>query len=249
MDSGWYIGIDGCRGGWLFSVLDDNRELNIKLFRNLTDGIDLLRQSEAVSIDMPMGIVSEKGEERVCDALARKELGHPFSSSVFNVPCRQAVYAGSYPEANALNREIQGKGISIQAWNIVPKIKELDMFLDEHPILKEKLHESHPELCFKNLKGAALSYKKKTVEGVRERLVLLKTLYPNIEKHFHVFRNQFFKKDVVDDDVLDSMVLVFNAMEIAKGNYNQFPDCERKNNCGIRMVVFIGNMDLTIRNK
>ncbi len=204
------IGIDGCRGGWLFTLIDAKQKLSLSLIKRLDDALDLLKKAQRVYIDMPIGLVKEKGEIRDIDVQIRKELGHPFSSSVFTVPCQQAVYASDYYQANQINKDVLGKGISIQAWNICPKIKELDIFLCQNSGLKSKFIETHPELCFKHLKGSSLSYKKKTKEGKEERIKLLQTQLPEISLLFQQFRKQFLKKDVADDDILDSLVLGIN---------------------------------------
>ncbi len=247
----FYIGIDGCRGGWLCSILKETGKLEIKLLRFLKDGIELLINSRVVSIDMPMGLVSKEGEKRICDNLIRKELGHPFSSTVFNVPCRQAVYAENYGEANRLNKTIQGKGLSVQTWNIVPKIKELDVLLMENIDLRGLLKEGHPELCFKNLKGNTLTHKKKTKEGINERISLLQKVYPNILDQFKQIRNSFFKKDVADDDILDSIVLAFNARGIFNTDYTMFPKLQVFDDKGIGMNVALAkaNFYMLTKNK
>ncbi|WP_075590673.1 DUF429 domain-containing protein [Labilibacter marinus] len=237
-----YTGIDGCRGGWLLSTLDVDLKLYVQLYTSLESAIKILQTSKVVSIDMPMGLVHENTEQRDCDVSLRKELGSPFSSSVFNVPCHQAVYAHDYPKANRVNKEILGKGLSIQSWNIVPKIKELDKLLRKYPELKQNMFEGHPELCFKYLKGQSLNYKKKTQEGKEERLQLLERNFPHIKKLFESVRSQFLKKDVADDDILDSIVLSINAKEIAKGNYVKFPTTEQRNKDSIVMQVVIGTM-------
>lgn len=237
-----WIGIDGCRGGWLFSLLSAKGHLKILLYHFLQDGLNHLSKATSIAIDMPMGLVSHPNEERICDALIRTELGHPFSSSVFNVPCRQAVYANNYREANNLNREICGKGLSVQSWNIAPKIKELDQYLANYPTLKLTMHESHPELCFKQLKGHSLSHKKKTAEGKEERLTLLNALFPDIKSSFIVFRSLRPKKDVGDDDMIDSMILAHNAQQIAAGNHKQFPADVVLDKNGIGMGVCVFNI-------
>ncbi len=229
-----YIGIDGCRGGWLFSSLSEAGHMELKLFRTLKESISILNQAHVICIDMPMGLVTEAGEERICDAVIRKELGHPFSSSVFNVPCQQAVYAPDYITANLMNREIQGKGISIQSWNIVPKIKELDTLLLDNASLNNKFCESHPELCFKSLKGETLTFKKKTKEGFAERLNLLRQKSGEINPELC----KFLKKDVANDDILDSMVLAFNALKVAQGQYVVYPPNDNERAIGVSKVVY-----------
>ena len=117
------------------------------------------------------------------------------------------MYANDYHEANRINKDVLGKGISVQAWNICAKIKELDIFLTQHPHLKFKFKERHPELCFKRIKGSSLKFKKKTKEGFEERMKLLKTKYLDLEFAYNRGRNVFLKKDVANDDILDSLVL------------------------------------------
>ncbi|MCW3788784.1 DUF429 domain-containing protein [Plebeiibacterium sediminum] len=201
------VGIDGCRGGWLCSVIYPDYNISIKLVKQLNEAIEIFLKAKFVFIDMPIGLVSSCNEERNIDVLIRKQLGHPFSSSVFTVPCKQAVYANDYKGASKINREILGKGISIQAWNICAKIKALDLFLKENQSLKSKFKETHPELCFKHLKGTSLNHKKKTAGGFSERMELLEQKQSDIKLIYKQFRQEFLKKDVADDDMLDSLVL------------------------------------------
>ncbi len=206
-NSSYTVGIDGCRGGWLLSIIQPDGNIIIRLFKKLNDAFEIFQKADSVFIDMPIGLVSHYGEERNNDLLIRKQLGHPYSSSVFTVPCKQAVYANGYKEASGINRKILGKGISIQAWNICSKIKELDVFLNENKSLKTKFYEVHPELCFKQLKGRSLTNKKKTKEGFAERIELLQQKQTNLMTVYRQFRKEFLKKDVADDDMLDSLIL------------------------------------------
>ena len=72
-----------------------------------------------------------------------------------------------------LNLSVFEKSLSAQSINIIPKIRELDEFLDDHREYKNVLCESHPELCFTRLNGKALMMKKKTAEGLEERRSIL----------------------------------------------------------------------------
>ncbi len=202
-----YIGIDGCRGGWLFSVINEKNEISIQLFTKLSEGLELLNKADRILIDMPIGLVQKKDKVREIDRQIRAELSGPFRSSVFTIPCKQAVYAGSYQEASRINKDVLGKGISIQAWNICSKIKELDMFLAHHPELQYKMKETHPELTFQKIAGHQLNHKKKTKEGEEERLDILEIRNNQIRKIYHHFRKEFLKKHVANDDLLDSLVL------------------------------------------
>jgi hypothetical protein len=80
-----------------------------------------------VLVDIPIGLPSNG--RRACDLEARRLLGRPRASSVFPVPCREAVYENSYAEACRLNKQKLGIQISKQTWNIVKKIAEIDSYL------------------------------------------------------------------------------------------------------------------------
>ncbi len=208
------IGIDGCRAGWFFSLVNDRNEVGILLFKKIKDGLSLLEDAGVVYIDMPIGLVQQKDEVRTIDENIRTELDNAFRSSVFTIPCKQAVYAANYKEASKINKEVLGKGISIQAWNICAKIKELDIFLEEHTQLKNIMKEAHPELSFQRINGNPLNHKKKTAEGKVERMLILESQFEGITKIYKNFRKKFLKKDVADDDILDSLVLAFEKKDL-----------------------------------
>ena len=92
INDGLYIGADGCRGGWIACILDHGR-LRLGRFESIDALVDCCPEFNAFLIDMVIGLRSRASQLRP-DDLARKELG-PRSSTIFPVPCRQAVYAGS----------------------------------------------------------------------------------------------------------------------------------------------------------
>lgn len=121
-------------------------------------------------IDIPIGLSDHS--ERVCDIEARQILKPKRHSSVFLTPVRAATYAESYEEACRINFAATGKKISKQAWNILPKVREIDAFTREFPGVA--LREAHPEVCFRALNSkTACSYNKKSSAGIGERLSIL----------------------------------------------------------------------------
>jgi len=64
------------------------------------------------------------------------------------VPCREAVYAESYEKTCDINKELRGKSISRQSWNIIPKIRDVDAFLAKNEVFRGKVKETAPEVCF-----------------------------------------------------------------------------------------------------
>src|SRR2546423_6595600 len=86
------------------------------------------------------------------DARARVRLGRR-GCAVSPPPIRPMLAARSHAEASAVRRRVEGKGVSIQAWAIVPKIREADRLLRRHPSYRPIVHEAHPEVCFALLNG------------------------------------------------------------------------------------------------
>ena len=85
-----FIGIDGCRAGWLIVSSEHGNDFNCEVYSNLVSLLSNLPEKYLVLIDIPIGLPIK--ESRLCDRLAREKLG-PRRSSVFTVPCRDVVYA------------------------------------------------------------------------------------------------------------------------------------------------------------
>ena len=70
--------------------------------------------------------------------------------------------------------EPAGYSIQNQVWSVVPRIREVDEFLDTYPSARDRLSETHSELCFYALNGhTGLDAGKKTRAGREQRLALL----------------------------------------------------------------------------
>ena len=129
---------------------------------------------------------------------------------MFGVPARQVTRCTDYSQANALSRELSGKGISKQAFYLFPKIRELDDWLSSRD-RRGHWSECHPEVAFASLNGGEpLIAPKKTEAGNQARQVLLAELgefEPAIEKALASYR----RKDVLADDLLDALVCLLTA--------------------------------------
>ena len=108
LNDGLYIGVDGCRGGWITCVIEHG-ELRFERFDSMEELVSRYPEFDAFLIDMAVGLRSRSDQLRP-DDLARKELGQK-SSSIFPIPCRQAVYADSEEEQKQTNIRILGKSI------------------------------------------------------------------------------------------------------------------------------------------
>ncbi|WP_022662076.1 DUF429 domain-containing protein [Paucidesulfovibrio longus] len=198
-----YIGVDGCRGGWLAAAIGPDG-LRFELHRTVA-GLFGAHRDTTMLVDMPMGLPHAGEPVRRCDAEARRLLG-PRRASVFSPPCREALAAGDHAEACAVNRAVTGRGLSIQAWNIARRIRELDELLRAEPGASGRLLECHPELCFAALLGAPATHPKKTRAGREQRLKTLLGLCPEAKDRI-VQGLKNYAGLCAHDDFLDALVL------------------------------------------
>lgn len=126
-----HVGVDGCRAGWL-AVTRRGPELAWQVFSTFDDLASAFSDAERIFIDIPIGLPWEGAPVRPCDRLARQILGKPRMSSVFPVPCRQALAATGLAEAREINNRCIQRSIGAQTWCISPKIREVDTYLLSH---------------------------------------------------------------------------------------------------------------------
>ena len=230
------LGIDGCRGGWIAIALG-KEDYSYKLAETSQQLLELLDDAALTFIDIPIGL-SNLEASRNCDRLLRKALAPHFSSSVFNPPVREAVYAASYEDACLHNAAATGKKISKQSWNISAKIRLIDELMIIHPHLKQTVLESHPEFLFFNLNGgAALGHKKKTSDGKQERLRLLADCHPSAGDIYIEARSRYLKKQMADDDIVDALALAICAQMASSGGLCSLPQPAERDDKGIPMAI------------
>ena len=207
-------GVDGCRAGWI-AVFFEKDSFTYCLYPYFKDLIKQNPRLKRVLIDIPLGL-SSPGYPRTVDAHLRKELPGR-GCTVFNVPCRAAVYEQDKAKARAHHIRVEGKSLSEQSLNICGKIRDVDVLLplEKGPVILE----SHPEAGFKSLNHRqVLLSKKNTPEGANERLRLLQKADPPTVKLFEEICGSFKKKDVKPDDILDALCLcVVNKLAGERG--------------------------------
>jgi predicted RNase H-like nuclease len=204
------LGIDGCKGGWIYIGLGKN-EPSFGVVDTIKELTALQEDDALYFIDIPIGLIDE-GAERECDRLSRRMLGQGRGSSVFPSPTRQAIYCSDYPEASALNHQFTGRKLSKQSWAISPKIREIDELLADEPSLKERIREVHPELLFYGLAdGKPMRWSKRTPEGFMERIDLLESVFPGAKPLFNTIREATKPSIVAADDILDAMAAAVSA--------------------------------------
>ncbi len=202
-------GIDGCKLGWILISFDEGEE-KYQIIQSNDELKAVFETYDRIFIDMPIGLEDEE-YTRECDALLRKELGGEYSSSVFSPPIRPALEAPSYVEANMISYEWTEKKLSLQSWNITPKIKVLDELLRANPDFKKKVLESHPELLFQKLNGGMIFQKKNLKKGIRHRLELIKEEESIADDFFRDIKEEWRRSEVGEDDIVDAMALAYYA--------------------------------------
>jgi predicted RNase H-like nuclease len=194
----------------------------------------LLGHCAVVAIDIPIGLTT--GPPRLCDQQARGLLGSPRNSSVFPAPIRPVLAATTHSQASALSKRLIGKGVTLQAWGIYPKVREIDVLLQATPVLMAKTHEVHPELCFRQLNGGtALAHSKKDPRGRQEREQLVNGHFGS--GTFAALRAQVPSAVAAADDILDALAALWTAERIYSGTAVTIPDPVPLDPCGLPMKM------------
>jgi predicted RNase H-like nuclease len=198
-------GIDGCRGGWVCAGWD-GEGWSLDCLPTLESILPMLAPQATVCIDIPIGLSSDGF--RACDRAARQLLGKR-SSSVFPVPPRLALPPKSYEEINLASKALFGKGISKQAFFLLPKIREAEALLRSSDGDCLDWLETHPELCFSSFNGAVpMKDNKKTEAGFRERKSVLARHIParTIDRLLRSLMASLPRSQCARDDMVDALV-------------------------------------------
>ena len=204
------VGVDGCRGGWLFfSGHDDGFRWG--LAAGFSEVLDQTLPGGPVLVDIPIGLAGGDCPVRPCDVLARRRLG-PRAASVFPTPSRAALECADYASASERNRSVTGRKLSRQTWNLMDKIREVDGVLANRPDASEVVRESHPELCFAALAGGRpMRHYKKTESGFEERVEILCACWSDSRRLLTKALDSLGRAEVARDDVVDALALALTA--------------------------------------
>jgi predicted RNase H-like nuclease len=240
-----FVGVDGCSAGWFAVFLaaenGKNCKWKVELFPKFSFLIDHLKKEYEradflILIDIPIGLKAGGSGERLSDLGARKIL-KTRKFSIFPVPCREAVYAESYENACKVNKELAGKSISKQAWNIAPKIREVDNFLVENEIFKERVKEVAPEICFQALTDFPLKSSKKSPGGFFERIEALKSVCQLTDEIVKAAISKYRRKEVAKDDILDALAAAITAKIGCEDGFEYVPRNPETDNKGLKIQM------------
>jgi predicted RNase H-like nuclease len=183
-----------------------------------------------IAIDVPIGLPDRAGPGgRIADVEARTVLGGR-QSAVFSVPARAAVMETDYRRSCeiAAANSTPPRMVSKQAFNIFPKIREVDALMT--PEVQNRVKEVHPEVAFVALNGwQALDLPKKVKSSPNPAgLALRRELLMTAGYRQELLLFPMKRKHAGPDDLLDAAVNSWAAARIVRGEARRFPpDPER----------------------
>ena len=182
---------------------------------------------------MPIGL--SENTPRECDRAVRRLLGKR-ASSVFPVPCREALFATDYISACDINASVTGRRLSKQTYFIMKKILELDSALTSAD--QVFVREVHPELVFTLVSGGPMKHAKRTPQGIRDRLRFLNQQKMTIRlQDLQRIRRRFRPAVVAIDDMVDAAACLIGAERILSGEATTLPESIFRDGRGLRMEI------------
>jgi predicted RNase H-like nuclease len=231
-DTGCVAGVDGCRAGWIaVQLAAGGRTAASAIYPDWQTLAQGLTHAARLCVDIPIGLVDQGA--RPCDRAARALLPRARKSSVFAAP-RRYMLGLPYERVRAAARDRGDAGLSIQAYNIMPKIAELDRALT--PADQDRVLETHPELAFHRLNAGALLPRKADAAGQAARRRLLAAAgIADVDALLAAHR----RKDAKADDVLDAAVCALVAQASLSGRARRVPEgAPERDRRGLRMEIW-----------
>ncbi|MER8826170.1 DUF429 domain-containing protein [Mesorhizobium sp. M0938] len=226
---------------------------SVAVFPSFAALLEALPADATVAVDMPIGLpdLSQRGG-RGPEALVRPLLGNR-QSSVFAIPSRAALYAhtdgfttveawyAAHRRASEVAKATSDppRGVSIQAFGIFTKIREIDAVLIARPELRSRVFESHPEVAFCRLNNDQAMHLPKKIKGavnpagMAERKALLCQ-----HGYTRAFLDRAPPRGAAADDFLDAAVMMLIAGRIASGEARPFPDPPLADRFGIPVAIW-----------
>ena len=231
---GLYIGVDGCRGGWIAAVLDHG-EFRLERYDSISSIVNVYPAFDAFMIDMAIGL-RNSAEQKRPDHDAKIELGAK-ASTVFPIPSREAVYAEGEEAQKEANKRTLGKSLAKQSLAIIPKIRELDEFLNEHSEYKNRILESHPEVAFARLNGSVVMSRKKEEPGLSVRGHILSEYLD--KNDLSGLYDKAKELECGQDDLIDAICLAVTGAMHAHGQTETLPEEPEKDEKGLLMQLTV----------
>ena len=222
------IGIDGCKSGWFSIWENQDKSIHSSVFSNLNELKNFFKNESQLIVGIDMPVVLSEVIPRQADQLARKLLSKK-ASSVFTAPTPEMLNQPNYEKASLVSKRLFGKSMSLQSWYLFPKIKDVQTMIHHEDM---QIYEIHPELSFRAMNNEQVILEsKKTHEGFALRNALLSMHFKNFI--FDDIRNQHARKDVMDNDILDALAVLWSAKRIQSNQASYLPQAPEKPNMQI----------------
>jgi predicted RNase H-like nuclease len=240
LDGEFVVGVDGCKAGWVAVAIDARGRSSHSVERTFAALGDRYQGASLILVDIPIGL-PDGSEERACDKSARKCLGKPRSSSVFPVPCRDALSA---TDPSAVNETITGRRLTRQTLAILDKIREVDTYLRTQGG-RHLVRETHPEVCFWALNGKrAMHHHKGSKDGIAEREAILRSAFPASNDAIGELLAVYPRSGLSHDDILDALV----AAVTARAKVRTLPPDPPRDRHGLAMeITYSANEPISTR--
>jgi predicted RNase H-like nuclease len=227
-------GVDGCPAGWIAVLWDGGDRLTSELCKDFAQVMAL--PAQVIAVDMPIGLPEKSG--RPPEREVRAKIGAR-RSSVFPVPSRYAIQCLDYSDACRINRlhSHPPKAVPKQCFHLFPKMREVDALIS--PNDQSRIYESHPELAFwaMNDQRPLAFAKKAKVNSQHVGLELRKTLLRRNHVPVDSLREEYRRRDVGADDLIDACACTFVAWRILNRRSIRFPTNPPLNARGLRMEI------------
>ena len=244
----WLAGVDGCKGGWIAArVRPRGGDVHVAVFENFADLLEEPNAPAIIAVDIPIGFPAHSFGGREGDNAVRSLLGNR-ASSVFPMPSRKAIFAEPGPFADRVARykahqracavaeatSTPPKRITIFAFAIFAKIRQVDTALQRNPAHKSRVFETHPEFAFWQLNERNHLTAPKTSEAGRDlrRRLLMKAGLPS-----RVVKGNA-PKGAKSDDLLDALVCAVVARRIYDKTAACLPQQPVIDETGLRMAIW-----------
>lgn len=197
-------------------------------FRSVTKRLDGF---DVIAVDMPIGLPASGARD--CDRLARRRLGAKRGASVFPAPLRAVLGSADYDDACGRREKIDGMRMSRQAYNILPKVADVDRVLRR--IGQDRVYEVHPELAFAELAGRPMADNKRQPAGREARLRLLGRAFRAAD--LEAALQAFPRRQAAQDDVIDAFACLWSARRIRAGTAIRLPSAPQYDAVGLEMAI------------
>jgi predicted RNase H-like nuclease len=225
------VGVDGCRRGWVAVAENVAEKVCGAVYERFEDLLADLPSARVIAVDVPIGLPAKGARD--CDLQARRRLG-PRRSSVFPVPIRPVLEATTPEEASRIRNDVEGKRMSLQAFGILRKVREIDRLLVQSRALRELVIEVHPEVSFALWRGEPMQHSKRRAEGRAERRRLIAESWG---ERLEDCETSIRGKGCAIDDLYDAFAALWSARRVVSGHAMEIPESRVFDVHGIPMRI------------